>query len=184
MSLIPIPNDWALMYMSISTYVLPFSLLGFYGGIRWGMERLKVSQGYIKCVFRTKNFRKRIKFMKPEEGIIKEKVSATEFKTLECPTDSGYIYFEGKLGSTPVIEYNCDRMPINFLPNRQNTEYDQATKDSAMLRVFNLGQRLGIKDLDTIRKYLLVCIIVSAISLAVLLLLVSGTISIGDMKIT
>jgi len=180
---IPIPSEWGLMYMSASTIVMPFSLLGFYGGIRWGIERYKVSQGYIKCIFRTKNFRKKIKFMKPEEGIIKEKVSATEFKTLECPTDSGYIYFEGKIGSTPVIEYNCDRTPINFLPSYDTTQYDQATRDSAMLRVFNLGQRLGIKDLDKIMKFALAGVIVSGITLIVLLMVVSGTLQIGSMAI-
>ena len=179
MALEIIPADYALMYMSIATYVLPFSLLGFYNGIQWAMERLKVSQGYIKCIFRTANFRKRIKYMKPQDGFIQEKISASEIKSLECPTSAGYIYFEGKFGATPTIEYNSERTPINFLPTITDITESQAMKDSVMLRIFNLGQKMGLTDMNKIYVVTLVGAALSAIALIVLLMIVSGTIDIG-----
>ena len=179
MAIMPIPEEYSMMYMVIATYVAPFSLIGFYGGVKWLMERVKISQGYMKCVFRTNNFRKVIKYMKPKDGIIQEKLNSGEVKTLECPTSAGYIFFEGKLGGTPVIEYNSERIPINFLPSLQDQKETQSLKDSLMLRIFNLGQKMGQLEIQKLQKLITIAAVISALCLIGIIILATGGISGG-----
>lgn len=158
-------------------WVFPFSLIGLFVGLVWLKERYLISKGYYKCVFRLSNFRTKIKYMRPENNIIQDK----EFKTLDFPLGAGYIFFEGDIGSKPVMEYNAARKPINFLPTLNDVKRDSATQDSLMQRVYNLGIRAGIKDLEKLKQYIIIGLILSGASLAILVLLLTGNLEVGSL---